>query len=57
MKNVAKKLIVMLLAFLMAIVPMISIGGCSKKDKSPPETVEEAVEEYEIEETEEDLEF
>jgi len=54
MKNVAKNLIVMLLAFLMAIAPMASVTGCSKKEKGTTKPAEEAVEEFEDTEAEED---
>jgi len=45
-----------LLAFLMAIGPMLTIAGCSKKDKKPAEQAEKSVEESEQEQAE-DFEF
>lgn len=55
MKSIAKKLIVMLLAFLMIIAPMVSMIGCSKKEKGTTKSAKEAVEEFEDTEAEEDV--
>ena len=55
MKSIAKKLIVMLLVFLMTIAPMVSVTGCSKKEKGRMQPAEEAVEEFEDTEVEDDV--
>ena len=55
MKSIAKKLIVMLLVFLMTIAPMVSVTGCSKKEKGRTQPAKEAVEEFEDTEAEEDV--
>ncbi len=55
MKSIAKKLIVMLLAFVMAIAPMVSVTGCSRKEKGTTKRAEEAVEKFEYTEPEKDI--
>ena len=55
MKSIVKKLIIMLLAFLMTTAPMLSVTGCSKKEKDTTKTAEESVEEFDDAEAEQDV--